>query len=294
MYMPSYEDLNSVKLYCSTPSRRTSDFGLKLYKDKEVTGLHAVDTVGHWNILLFKSGLYSSDYGFKKSGLYICPVFDLSQGIEVGAVFSGYLLSVPLLSWKMFDIYNLSQIIESRSFDPFIELPQSSMSSLCLMMDLLDNALKSSKNPSNAMELTYVCRSIMMMIYRHCKTTDPVEHTVSGNKLADRFLQLAEKKCLEERKLEYYAKELDVSMKYLSHLISSSTGKKANTWISEFVMEKVRIYLISTSYSIQEISDMAGFRNVSDFCRFFRRHAGMSPLKYRKKERMVSPAVDAI
>lgn len=41
--------------------------------------------------------------------------------------------------------------------------------------------------------------------------------------------------------------------------------------------------LKSTSTSIKEIGISLGFDNLATFCRFFRRHTGVSPLKYRDK-----------
>lgn len=261
----------------------TRHFGLKLYKDSQLCGVEVNDTRGMWNILLFMSKVYSPDMGYKESGLYIAPVLDFEDGIGLGGEFKGFLLSVPFSSWRIFDTYNLERQFMSFHFKPYIELNSREIRSVGQMMELLQDAMESDTMAYNDTELVYLCRAITATINRHVSVQEnPEQESTTGNRFVDKFLQLAEKNCLKEKKLDFYAEQLGISTKYLSSAVIKHTGKKANRWISELVIIEANKLLASTSLQINIIAKKTGFNTSSDFCRHYRTHTGISPMQYRK------------
>lgn len=95
------------------------------------------------------------------------------------------------------------------------------------------------------------------------------------------FLQLLTKNEVKRHPVEFYAKELHLSPKYLSLICKRSSGKTALEWIDEYVLEDVRYYLRNTDYSIKEIADTLGFPNLSFFGKYIKRHFGIPPKNYR-------------
>lgn len=269
----------------STAERKSLSYGIRIYKDDAVRYVRTEDTRGKWNILLFRTELYSADIGFKKSGLYIAPVLLMYDGLEVGDEFKGCLLSIPFSSWRMFDSYNLERTFESRSFSPYLELSQKDLDSVGLLMSLMENAIGAEEGHVSAAELTYVCRALMATIQRYCNSVGAPGRLGSGDRICDRFLRLVEVNCLKERALDFYAAELGVSAKYLSYKVSQVTGKKANRWIADQIIKEIQWLLVSTTYSIHEVAERTEFKNLSDFCRFFRVHTGTTPMKYRQENR---------
>lgn len=260
------------------------NLGLKLYRDEEVSHVNMNDTSQMWNILVFNSSLVSADRGLMKSGIYITPSVCPSVYFNIGEGFSGYLLSVPLSSWKLFDIYDLDNYFMSGHSIPYVELDPLNLRSIGLMMDILEDAIEAEDSHFKIMEELYLCRALLTTInrfyYQQGVTVQPVPGTC--NLLVDRFQRLVDANCLKERKLEFYAKELNISVKYLSSLVSRVTGKKANKWISECVIDQMKKLLATTAKPILEISEYTGFATSSDFCRFFKAHTGATPLQYRK------------
>ena len=98
-----------------------------------------------------------------------------------------------------------------------------------------------------------------------------------------RFLDLLHAIDVKHHTVEWYANELCISPKYLSALCKKSSGKTANEWITEHVLEDIRYYLRQTDYSITQICDRLGFPNPSFFSRFVKEHFGMTPLRYRQQ-----------
>lgn len=266
-------------------------FGLKMYKDDEVLRVDIDDTRRMWNILVFKSVIYIPEMGYISSGVYVTPVFDIQNGVSLGNHFNGFLLSIPLSSWRVFDIYNLDSQFMSFHFRPLIELEDKEANSLFLMMSLMENSLADGAIPYNDMELIYLCRAFIATIRRYFSLQSALHDVpTTGNRCVEGFLRLLEKHCIKEKRLDFYAKHLGVTSKYLSSAVSKATGKKANRWISDCVIERANNLLCSTSLPISEIAYKLGFANSSDFCRFYRANTGVPPMKSRReilKQRMM-------
>lgn len=96
------------------------------------------------------------------------------------------------------------------------------------------------------------------------------------------FLELLNTSHVKHRPVEYYASELCISPKYLSVICKNNSGKTANEWIREHVLEDIRYYLRNTDYSIKEICNQLGFPNPSFFGKYVKEHFGVTPAQFRR------------
>ncbi len=96
-----------------------------------------------------------------------------------------------------------------------------------------------------------------------------------------RFLDLLHSVETKHRTVDWYATELCITPKYLSALCKKHSGKTANEWITEHVLEDIRYYLKQTDYSIKQICDITGFPNPSFFGKYVKEHFGMTPMELR-------------
>ena len=96
------------------------------------------------------------------------------------------------------------------------------------------------------------------------------------------FLDLLHTIDVKHHTVEWYANELCISPKYLSALCKKYSGKTANEWITEHVLEDIRYYLKQTDYSIKQICDLLGFPNPSFFGRYVKDHFGQTPAYFRQ------------
>ncbi|MBQ4405735.1 MAG: AraC family transcriptional regulator [Bacteroidales bacterium] len=97
-----------------------------------------------------------------------------------------------------------------------------------------------------------------------------------------RFLDIIHTVEIKHRTVEWYARQLCITPKYLSAVCKSCSGKTALEWITESLMEKIRFYLCDTDLSIKQICDILGFANTSFFGRYVKEHFGMPPAQMRK------------
>lgn len=97
-----------------------------------------------------------------------------------------------------------------------------------------------------------------------------------------RFLDLLHSTEVKHRTVEAYANDLYISPKYLTTICKKNSGKTANEWITEHVLEDIRYYLKQTDLSIKQICNQLGFPNPSFFGKYVKDHFGMTPMEFRK------------
>ena len=95
------------------------------------------------------------------------------------------------------------------------------------------------------------------------------------------FLDLLHSNDVKRQTVETYASELCISPKYLTAVCKKNSGKTANEWITEQVLEDIRYYLRQTDLSIKQICEKLAFPNPSFFGKYVKDHFGMTPLEFR-------------
>ena len=95
------------------------------------------------------------------------------------------------------------------------------------------------------------------------------------------FLDLLNSSEVKYRTVEAYASDLCISPKYLTAICKKQSGKTANEWIREQVLEDIRYYLRQTDLCIKQICDRLGFPNSSFFGKYVKEHFGMTPMQLR-------------
>jgi AraC family transcriptional activator of pobA len=95
------------------------------------------------------------------------------------------------------------------------------------------------------------------------------------------FTDLLRKDFRKEHSVNYYADKLNISQRYLSMAVKEVSNQSVTFFINQMLMLEACWMLRSTTYNVQEITDHLHFSAATVFCKFFKRHAGISPLAYR-------------
>lgn len=82
-------------------------------------------------------------------------------------------------------------------------------------------------------------------------------------------------------RVEYCAKQLNVSPNYLTDLLKKETGKTTLEHIHLFLIEKAKNSLLNSSNPISEIGYSLGFEYPQHFSNLFKLKTGFSPKEYR-------------
>lgn len=99
----------------------------------------------------------------------------------------------------------------------------------------------------------------------------------------NRFCDLVVKHYRESREVNYYANLLNLTPKYLSKVIRTTTnGLSPNKWIEQYVtMQAKRLIETRATQTLQETAYMLGFTEPTSFYRYFKRAVGMTAKQYR-------------
>jgi len=158
----------------------------------------------------------------------------------------------------------------------------------------ISNLISSLKNRRHhfAEEVTYSYFYIMLtdmadMMWRRYSKGTPSHHTDMrrADTILKDFVTLLQENIETHTDIGFYAEMLCISKQYLSLIVKEKTMVPISTVISALRAEVAAGLLRNPDLSIQQIANRLSFSDQSSFGKFFRKHSGMSPLKYRQSLR---------
>ena len=99
--------------------------------------------------------------------------------------------------------------------------------------------------------------------------------------LFNRFMMLLERDYKISRDVNYYAEQMNISSKYLTNIVNQVTGHTPKTIIDQYVILQLKLHLKRSTQSIKEMAWEFHFADVSFFCRYFKKHTGLTPQQIR-------------
>ncbi|MCQ2267355.1 MAG: AraC family transcriptional regulator [Bacteroidaceae bacterium] len=111
-------------------------------------------------------------------------------------------------------------------------------------------------------------------------------HKLSLNKAANhhfnKFLELVQEHCKENRTVSFYSDKLCISSPYLLQVCQQVSSCSASDWIAYYTLQEIVTLLNNPDYSISQISDLLHFSTPSFFSHYVKKHLGISPAEFRK------------
>jgi AraC-like DNA-binding protein len=97
-----------------------------------------------------------------------------------------------------------------------------------------------------------------------------------------RFRKLLDAEFSTKHQVQHYATALGMSDKTLSRVCVAAAGVTAKSIINQRLLLEARRLLAHTSLAVQTIGHELGFEEPTNFVKFIRREAGVTPLTFRK------------
>lgn len=119
------------------------------------------------------------------------------------------------------------------------------------------------------------------------KYTDATANLSRKNSIIRDFMNLLNEHGKKEHAPSFYANKLCISTQYLSLILKEISKSTAGDWISSNLITQAKILLRTKNSSIQEISDELFFSDQASFGKFFKKHTGISPKKYRESSALL-------
>lgn len=106
-------------------------------------------------------------------------------------------------------------------------------------------------------------------------------------KLYRQFVNLVITHYKQERNVNFYAQQLDYDPRYFSKIFRvASKGISALDWISQYVITQAKLLIDAhPRRPIKETALQLGFQDSANFCRYFHRVTGITPLEYKDRQR---------
>ena len=82
--------------------------------------------------------------------------------------------------------------------------------------------------------------------------------------------------------VKYFAERVYLSPNYFGDLIKKSTGKTAQEYIQNKIIDTAKEMLLGTGKTVNQISEELGFQYSQHFNRVFKKNVGYTPNEYRK------------
>lgn len=95
------------------------------------------------------------------------------------------------------------------------------------------------------------------------------------------FKKLIEEHFAEIKSMNKYAELMIIPPKRLISVVSKTTGKTPKQLLNERILLEAKRLLIYCSWSIKEIAYHLGFKEETNFTKFFKQQTGKTPLEFR-------------
>ena len=105
---------------------------------------------------------------------------------------------------------------------------------------------------------------------------DPVETAVS----------YLENHYFREIDISSLAAQLGFSRAYFSSLFLRKTGESPYRYLTKIRIEKAKEFLTSSEYTVENVAYLVGFSSLQRFSDAFKARVGVSPLQYRKENKL--------
>lgn len=119
-------------------------------------------------------------------------------------------------------------------------------------------------------------------LIRHRSEQIEITDSQRTSDLFQRFNALIERDYKKSRDVSYFASLLHITPKHLNTVTHRVTNHSSKIIIDHYTVMQLKLLLRNSNQSIKEIAWDYNFSNCSFFCRYFKRHTGMTPQQYRK------------
>ena len=167
---------------------------------------------------------------------------------------------------------------------PAAQLDETSMQTIMHYLDLME-ILMQKESQKRRTTIIKLIQSLSSFFYEfHADSLSSQKPFSRSEELAGQFLSLVDMHCHEHHNIKWYADALHLTPVYISNAVKQVTGRTAGDNITDCLVRKAKSLLLTSTLSIQQISDRLGFQNQSHFGTFFRRAVGTSPQKFRRND----------
>lgn len=177
----------------------------------------------------------------------------------------------------MTSLFREQEILNIFSITPLLNLSKQESLELHHLLQQLYSEIHD-QNPYRELSDSLL-KSVLLKVI---KLSEHNKKFTRRQEIALRFKQLVHKNFQFEKRLDFYADRLAVSVNYLNRCVSSVFKKSSKELILEVLVMHAQLLLVESTKSVGDIAYELDFADPSYFARIFKKLVGMSPSAYRE------------
>ncbi|MBD5357156.1 MAG: AraC family transcriptional regulator [Bacteroides sp.] len=182
---------------------------------------------------------------------------------------------------KLFLLLQDCRVYPTASGNQIVKIPPSLLTDFINFYQHINRIFEDTNNPYAYQAMVLAISSFFLETGYKCYMYLMEDYPYGNRRIVDKFMILVQQNFKNERFLEFYANQLQITPKHLSRTIKALTGFTAVEWIERFVVLEAKVLLKSTNLNIQQIADELNFHSQSFFGKYFKKKVGMSPKEFR-------------
>ncbi|QXU39696.1 AraC family transcriptional regulator [Pedobacter sp. D749] len=241
----------------------------------------ALQAIYPMRILIVREGngflcMNSGDYALLKGRIFFIPEEGLVR--LDGEITSGYWLSFSSLLYAEFLLQHLDPQAKNLFLNlSFRDLDSHKLTKTYRLLDQLKREINVKKDiPFLAQYLSlFLGYTAGLSGYLAALTLDDLQQVLRFRAILEQFFR-------QERSIRFYAEGMGMSAGKLNKFLDRVLGKSLTVLIKDRIMREAEELLIHSEYTIDEIAELLGFEQTTNFNKSFKRHRGMSVLQFSR------------
>lgn len=264
----------------------------ELYNEAPTKDLVLPHRRGFYHVLYVSRGRVTHHIDFEphtlSAGEYLFINQDQVHSHTINPRADGYLISFTEDFWIRNDI-DLFSVVDYTLFNgynnrPIVKAPTNKRE---YFQELLGEMLWEYETAENDWMRGEVLRGLLrnFLIRAERLKRTQIAHQL-GNKYYHEFvlfIKLVRAHYSKTRNAEDFASMMSISSKKLNYIVQASTAKTTKAYIDDAITLQAKRSLANSDRAIGEISTEIGFDEATNFIKYFKKHAGITPKRFRKQ-----------
>jgi AraC-like DNA-binding protein len=170
--------------------------------------------------------------------------------------------------------------------NPVLQLPEQDFREVWVIYEQLLRETRRQHHYYRKQTILSWLNAFLVKVAEHYRQTYPVASEDAGtHPLAQAFRHTVTTHFKTQKSVEFYARSLFVSAKYLHEVSRKHLGKCPQEVIAECTVAEALAQLYAGTHSVKKIASELGFSDPAYFSRFLKKHTGRSPVEWQMAAR---------
>lgn len=180
-----------------------------------------------------------------------------------------------LLKSSIYDIFDYMR------YSALLQLDDKSLESILINMQLLTHQLETDVDEFKESIVQSLFQSLLLQLKRK-RIEQVVPLKSKDEKVYYDFIQYMRSNHKYTMRVEYYARQLDISSKTLTRILNKYTNKSTKNYLDEHLLLEIKRYLLDDNITLQEIANKLDFDEITNLIKFFKKFEKMTPSEFKK------------